>query len=156
MQAFFLLDLIRSMKVVSFCLSCFPPSSRLHKTGISYLGKPCGGGNNNKVVPFFFLSFFLHTWLYLLMTQALIMHVIPGLPSYNGVEKEIGLPIAISFCDRWYYIFFLEMGSLMTSSSSAGPMQILEFPEPWSKDIYFLMLQIVKGDWACLVDFSFC
>ena len=33
----FLLHLIRSMKVVSFRLSCFPPSSRLHKTGISCL-----------------------------------------------------------------------------------------------------------------------
>ena len=31
----FLLDLIRSMKVVSFRLSCFPPASRLYKTGIS-------------------------------------------------------------------------------------------------------------------------
>ena len=30
-----LLDLIRSMKVVSFRLSCFPPSSRLYKMGIS-------------------------------------------------------------------------------------------------------------------------
>ena len=33
----FLLDLIRSMKVVSFRLSCFPPSSRLYKSGISCL-----------------------------------------------------------------------------------------------------------------------
>ena len=30
------------------------------------------------------------------------------------------------------YIFFGgEMGSLMTSSSSAGPIQISKFPEPW-------------------------
>ena len=29
------------------------------------------------------------------------------------------------------YILFLEMGSLMKSSSSAGPIQISEFPEPW-------------------------
>ena len=33
----FLLDLIRSMKVVLFRLSCFPPSSRLYKMGISCL-----------------------------------------------------------------------------------------------------------------------
>ena len=61
---------------------------------------------------FFFFSFFLHTWLYLLMTPALIMLVIPGLPSYNAVEVYylkgvIGLPIVISFRDRWYiHIFF--------------------------------------------------
>ena len=60
--------------------------------------------------PLVFLSFFLHTWLYLLMTPALIMLVIPGLP-YNRVEvyylKGVtGLPIVISFRDRWYYIFF--------------------------------------------------
>ena len=61
------------------------------------------------------------------MTPALIMLV----PSYNGVEVYylkgvVGLPIVISFRDRCYiYIFFfLEMGSLMTSSSSAGPIQI--------------------------------
>ena len=36
-SAEFLLDLIRSMKVVSFHLSCFPPSLRLYKTGISCL-----------------------------------------------------------------------------------------------------------------------
>ena len=46
------------------------------------------------------------------MTPALIMLVIPGLPSYNGVEVYylkgvIGLPIVISFRDRWYiHIFF--------------------------------------------------
>ena len=61
------------------------------------------------------------------------MLVVPGLPSYNGVEVYylkgvIGLPIVISFRDRWYtHIFFLEMGSLMTSSSSAGPIQISKF-----------------------------
>ena len=71
------------------------------------------------------------------MTPALIMLVIPGLPSYNGVEVYylkgvIGLPIVISFRDREYIhiFFFLEMGSLMTSSSSAGPIQISKFPEP--------------------------
>ena len=62
--------------------------------------------------PFFFLSFFLHTWLYLLMTPASIMLVIPGLPSFNGVEVcylkgVIGLPIVISFRDRWYIHIFL-------------------------------------------------
>ena len=45
------------------------------------------------------------------MTPALIMLVIPGLPSYNGVEVYylkgvIGLPIVISFRDRWYIFFF--------------------------------------------------
>ena len=71
------------------------------------------------------------------MTPALVMLVIPGLPSYNGVEVYylkgvIGLPIVISFRDRGYIhiIFFLEMGSLMTSSSSAGPIQISKFPVP--------------------------
>ena len=50
------------------------------------------------------------------MTPALIMLVIPGLPSYNGVEVNylkgvIGLPIIISFHDRWYiYIFFFSGG----------------------------------------------
>ena len=64
------------------------------------------------------------------------MLVMPELPSYNGVEVYylkgvIGLPIVISFRDRGYiHIFFLEMGSLMTSSSSAGPIQISKFPEP--------------------------
>ena len=65
------------------------------------------------------------------------MLVVPGLPSYNGAEVYylkgvIGLPIVISFRDRWYthIFFFLEMGSLMTSSSSAGPIQISKFPEP--------------------------
>ena len=65
---------------------------------------------------FFFFSFFLHTWLYLLMTPALIMLVVPGLPSYNRVEVYylkgvIGLPIVISFRDGWYtHIFFLGNG----------------------------------------------
>ena len=71
------------------------------------------------------------------------MLVIPGLPSYNGVEVYylkgvIGLPIVISFRDIYiciymyiYIYFFLEMGSLMMSSSSAGPIQISKFPEPW-------------------------
>ena len=59
--------------------------------------------------PFFF--FFLHTWLYLLMTPALIMLVIPGLPSYNGVEVYylkgvIGLPIVISFSWQVIYTYF--------------------------------------------------
>ena len=70
------------------------------------------------------------------MTPALIMLVVPGLPSDNGVEVYylkgvIGLPIVISFRDRGdIHIFFLEMGSLITSSSSAGPIQISKFPEP--------------------------
>ena len=63
------------------------------------------------------------------------MLIIPGLPSYNGVEVYylkgvIGLPIVISFRDRQYF-FFGEMGSLMTLSSLAGQIQISEFPEPW-------------------------
>ena len=63
------------------------------------------------------------------------MLIIPGLPSYKGVEVYylkgvIGLPIVISFLDRRYYIFFLEMGSLVTTSSLARPIQISEFPEP--------------------------
>ena len=69
------------------------------------------------------------------------MLVIPGLPSYNGVEVYylkgvIGLPTVISFRDIYIYIFyffFLEMGSLMTSSSSAGPIQISKFPEPCTR-----------------------
>ena len=75
------------------------------------------------------------------MTPALIMLVIPGLPSYNGVEVYylkgvIGLPIVISFRDRWcIHIFFLEMGLLMTSSSSAGAIQISKFPEPCCQHI---------------------
>ena len=80
------------------------------------------------------------------MTPALIMLVIPGLPSYNGVEVYylkgvIGLPIVISFRDRviYTYFFFLEMGSLMTSSSSAGPIQISKFPEPWSTHIFYVL-----------------
>ena len=36
-KGLFLLDLIRSMKVVSFRLSCFPLPLHLHKTGISWL-----------------------------------------------------------------------------------------------------------------------
>ena len=46
------------------------------------------------------------------MTPALIMLVVPGLPSCNGAEVYylkgvIGLPIVISFRDRWYtHIFF--------------------------------------------------
>ena len=76
------------------------------------------------------------------MRPALIMLVVPGLPSYNGVEvyylKGVtGLPIVISFRDRLYTHFFFGggvgergMGSLMTSSSSAGPIQISKFPEP--------------------------
>ena len=45
------------------------------------------------------------------MTPALIMLFIPGLPSYNGDEVYyfkgvIGLPIVISFRDRWYIHFF--------------------------------------------------
>ena len=51
------------------------------------------------------------------MTPALIMLVIPGLPSYNGVEVYhlkgvIGLPIVISFRDRRYiHIFFFFFGN---------------------------------------------
>ena len=50
------------------------------------------------------------------MTPALIMLVIPGLPLYKGVEVYylkgvIGLPIVISFRDRWYiHIYFFENG----------------------------------------------
>ena len=45
------------------------------------------------------------------MTPALIMLVVPGIPSYNGVEVYylkgvIGLPIVISFRDRWYTRIF--------------------------------------------------
>ena len=45
------------------------------------------------------------------MTPALIMLVIPGLPSYNGVEVYylkgfIGLSIVISFRDRVIYTHF--------------------------------------------------
>ena len=74
------------------------------------------------------------------------MLVIPRLLSYNGVEVYYlkGLPIVISFRDVIYlgpintdgsediyiFFFFLEMGSLMTSSSSAGPIQILKFQSP--------------------------
>ena len=71
------------------------------------------------------------------MTPALIMLVIPGLPSYNGFEVYylkgvIGCQLSLVFVTGDIYIFFfLEMGSLMTSSSSAGPIQILKFPEPW-------------------------
>ena len=44
------------------------------------------------------------------MTPALIMLVIPGLPSYNGVEVYylkgvIGLPIVISFRDIYICIY---------------------------------------------------
>ena len=73
------------------------------------------------------------------MTPALIMLVVPGLPSYNGVEVYylkgvIGLPVVISSVTGDIHVFFvLEMGSLMTSSSSAGPIQISKFPEPWCK-----------------------
>ena len=76
------------------------------------------------------------------MTPALIMLVIPGLPSYNWVKVYylkgvIGLQIVISFRNRWYYIFFfLEMGSLMTSWSSAGPIHISEFPEPCPQHMF--------------------
>ena len=49
------------------------------------------------------------------MTPALIMLVIPGLPSYNGVEVYylkgvIGLPIVISFRDRGYIHFSFGNG----------------------------------------------
>ena len=45
------------------------------------------------------------------MTPALIILVIPGLPSFNGVEVYylkgvIGLPIVISFRDRVIYTYF--------------------------------------------------
>ena len=85
------------------------------------------------------------------MTPALIMLIVPGLPSYNGVEVYylkgvIGLPIVISFRDRWYthIFFFFEMGSLMTSS--AGPIQILKFPEPWSTCLLYKLCEICKID----------
>ena len=42
------------------------------------------------------------------------------------------LPIVISFHDRWSYNNTLEIGSLMMSSPSAGPIQISEFLERWS------------------------
>ena len=50
------------------------------------------------------------------MTPALIMLVIPGLPSYNGVEVyylkgAIGLPIVISFRDRGYIHIFFFFGN---------------------------------------------
>ena len=50
------------------------------------------------------------------MTPALIMLVIPGLPSYNGAEVYylkgvIGLPIVISFRDWWYIHFFFLNGA---------------------------------------------
>ena len=50
------------------------------------------------------------------MTPALIMLVIPGLPSYKGVEVYylkgvIGLPIVISFRDRWYIHIFIFFGN---------------------------------------------
>ena len=50
------------------------------------------------------------------MTPALINLVVPGLPSYNGAEVYylkgvIGLPIVISFRDKWYtHIFFFGNG----------------------------------------------
>ena len=152
--------LIASFFLLFFFFCCWLPSHASIIQGrfqlfINSLGKPCGGGNNNKTIFFCFFSFFLHTWLYLLMTPALIMLVIPGLPSYNGVEVYylkgvIGLPIVISFRDRWYiHIFLLEMGSLMTSLSSPGPIQISKFPEPCSKGV--LLQQDNAGVHTCKV-----
>ena len=47
------------------------------------------------------------------------------------LKGVIGLSIVISFVTGdIFFFFFLEIGSLMTSSSSAGLIQILEFPEP--------------------------
>ena len=53
------------------------------------------------------------------MTPALILLLLPGLPSYNGVEVSylkgvIGLPIVISFRDRRYiHIFFFFLNGLI-------------------------------------------
>ena len=76
----------------------------------SYLGKSCGGGNNNKIV-FFFFSFFLHTWLFI--DDASFDHDCYTRTSEVEVyylKGVIGLPIVISFRDRWYYIFFFGNG----------------------------------------------
>ena len=93
----------------------------------NYLGKPCGGGNNNKIVHFFFFFvfvlffFFLFTYLNVFIDGASFDHPrYTWTLWYNGVEVYylkgfIGLPIVINFRDRWYYIFTLEIGSLMTS-----------------------------------------
>ena len=45
-----------------------------------------------------------------------------------------------------YIFFFLEMGSLMTSSSSAGPIQISKFPEPCVTRNFF---EISHGKSVC-------
>ena len=80
------------------------------------------------------------------MKPALIMLVIPRLPSYNGVEvyylKDCQLSLVFVTGD---IIFFFGGGgvggvgggdwvkwALVTSSSSAGLIQISEFPEPCS------------------------
>ena len=82
------------------------------------------------------------------MTPALIMLVVPRLPSYNGVEVyylkgvigsdyQLSLVFVTGDIYIFFFFFFLEMGSLMTSSSSAGPIQISKFPEPWSGPVMF-------------------
>ena len=60
------------------------------------------------------------------------MLIIPGLPSYNGVEVYYlkGVLSLVFVTGDIYIFFFFEMGSLMTSSSSAGLIQISKFPEP--------------------------
>ena len=72
----------------------------------SYLGKPCGGGNNTKLsFFFFFFSFFLFTYPSVFIDDASFDHArYTRFPSYNGVEVfylkgVIGLPIVISFRD---------------------------------------------------------
>ena len=76
---------------------------------INSLGKPCGGGNNNKTVFFSFFSFcffFLFTHLTVFIDDASFDHArCTRTSSYNGVEVYylkgvIGLPIVISFRDR--------------------------------------------------------
>ena len=128
---------------------------------INSLGKPCGGGNNNKTVLFFvfvffslFFSFYLHTWLYLLMMPALIMLVIPGLPSYNRVEVYylkgvIGLPIVISFRDRWYiYFFFLNWAHWWRHRQRLDRFRFQNFQSPALT--YYIMGKVELVIYCCL------
>ena len=93
----------------------------------------------------FFFSFFLHTWLYLLMTPALIMLVVPGLPSYNGAEVYylkgvIGLPIVISFRDRWYtHFFFWKWAHWWRHRHRLDRFRFQNFQSPASEKMYFLI-----------------